>query len=93
MTLSSSLTAYFLKKNKPKNLNQLYVGNKPMGFIGKYTFQFMIYETICWQDYFFFTKMYLSTLFSLQERLLDMELSERWYKHLPSELGNHQRAE
>lgn len=63
-----------------------------MGRNGKYIFQFMIYEAICWQDSFFH-QMYLSTLFSLQESLLDMELLERWYKHLPLELGNHQHAE
>lgn len=35
---------------------------------------------------------HLSNLFSLQESLLDMELLEKWYKHLLLELRNHQRA-
>lgn len=48
MALSSNLTAYFKKRpQQPENLNQVYVGNIPTGLIGKYIFQFVIYEAIC----------------------------------------------
>lgn len=88
------------KKPKPPNntkTSSCYVRNMHVGIIIKNFFffffsQFLIYQPISWQN-FFFTRMSLSNLFSFQESHLDTAPSGRWYRRLLLELRNRQHAE